>query len=194
MAIQSAGTITIQDIVDEFGGSTPHSLSEYYRNGGAVPGNNTDVPTSGAIAISDFYSAVNEIGITATNGQTNLNLQTLYGSNWTTAVPKRLTVPSGVEIGATSGNYVITIPTSMGGSLIIDNAGTMSGYGGSANSGAGGSVLGISSGNITVNNTGTMRAGGGGGGQGGTGGQGGAGGSGGSGGSGGAGGDRKSVV
>ena len=43
MACPSSGTITIQDIVDEFGGSAPHSLSEYYRDGGEVPSNNTNV-------------------------------------------------------------------------------------------------------------------------------------------------------
>ena len=51
MAIKSSGSLSITEIVDEFGGSTPHSLSEYYRNGGAVPANNTNVPTSGTISI-----------------------------------------------------------------------------------------------------------------------------------------------
>ena len=59
MALPSSGTLTIQDIVNEFGGSAPHSLSEYYRGGSRVqnvPFNN-GVPTSGAISISDFYGA-----------------------------------------------------------------------------------------------------------------------------------------
>ena len=66
MAIQSSGQISMTDIVNEFGGSVPHSLSEYYRNGGAVPGNNTNVPTSGTISMSNFYGAVNEIQFTVT--------------------------------------------------------------------------------------------------------------------------------
>lgn len=37
MALQSSGTISIQDIVDEFGGFNDHQLYEYYR-GGYVPG------------------------------------------------------------------------------------------------------------------------------------------------------------
>lgn len=59
MALQASGTISISDIAAEFGGSAPHSLSEYYRGGGLVPdtGTNSGVPTSGAISLSDFYGA-----------------------------------------------------------------------------------------------------------------------------------------
>jgi|GEM_PF-2336046 len=48
MTTPASGEISIQDIVDEFGGSAPHALSEYY---GAASG----VPTSGQITLSDFY-------------------------------------------------------------------------------------------------------------------------------------------
>jgi hypothetical protein len=30
MALQSSGAISLNDIATEFGGTTPHSLSEYY--------------------------------------------------------------------------------------------------------------------------------------------------------------------
>lgn len=50
MALQSSGAISLQDIAAEFGGTTPHSLSEYY---GAAAG----IPTSGAIDFADFYGA-----------------------------------------------------------------------------------------------------------------------------------------
>ena len=68
MALQSSGTITIQDIVDEFGGTAPHSLSEYYRNGAYVPSSNTGVPTSGTISLSDFYGASAATVVTVTEG------------------------------------------------------------------------------------------------------------------------------
>lgn len=48
MTIKSSGTLAISEIYDEFGGTSPHSLSEYY---GAAAG----IPTSGQISISDFY-------------------------------------------------------------------------------------------------------------------------------------------
>jgi hypothetical protein len=50
MPIQTSGTISIADIVNEFGGSSPHSLSEYY-------GIDDNIPTSGTISIDDFYGA-----------------------------------------------------------------------------------------------------------------------------------------
>ena len=61
MPCPASGQISIQDLVDEFGGTAPHSMSEYYRNAGLVPGNNTNVPESGEFKLTDCYSAVNEI-------------------------------------------------------------------------------------------------------------------------------------
>lgn len=37
MAVTSSGAISFSSLASEFGGSTPHSLSEYYRNAGEVP-------------------------------------------------------------------------------------------------------------------------------------------------------------
>lgn len=51
MPVKSSGTLSFNtDIVGEFGGTAPHSLSEYY-------GVDTGVPSSGTIAFSDFYGA-----------------------------------------------------------------------------------------------------------------------------------------
>ena len=47
MALQSSGQIKLSEIAAEFGGSAPHSLSEYY-------GSDT-VPSSGQISFSNFY-------------------------------------------------------------------------------------------------------------------------------------------
>ena len=187
MACPASGEIKISDIVAEFGGSAPHALSEYYRNGGEVPGNNTNVPTSGEISLTDFYSAVNEIQQTYSSTTTNLNLSTVFGSNWTTTVPKRVIINSGVTIGATSGNAAILIPSGMAGTLVIDNSGNIQGHGGAANGGAGGNAVScVSTSGVTINNNSgaTIKAGGGGGGQGGAGGTGGNGGTGGTGGTG----------
>ena len=52
MALQSSGQISLLDIANEFGGSTPHSLSEYY-------GVDSGIPSSGAISIGNFYGATN---------------------------------------------------------------------------------------------------------------------------------------
>lgn len=65
MTLQTSGAISLLDIQNEFGGSSPTKISEYYRNGSYVPGTyyfkggsyaiNTSVPTSGTIDLADFY-------------------------------------------------------------------------------------------------------------------------------------------
>ena len=56
MAISSTGSVSLQDVEDEFGGTGTISLSEYYRSNtyGTVSGNNTGVPQSGQIKLSHF--------------------------------------------------------------------------------------------------------------------------------------------
>ncbi len=61
MTIVASGTISINSLVGEYGGSTPHSMSEYYRGGSLVlnHSNNANVPTSGTIQLDDFYGQSN---------------------------------------------------------------------------------------------------------------------------------------
>ena len=62
MALQGSGQITLKDIEDEFGGSAPTALSEYYD---AASG----VPASGEIQLAaDFYGKSNALFVTATGG------------------------------------------------------------------------------------------------------------------------------
>ena len=49
--------ISLGQIQGEFGGDAPIAISEYYRGGAYTTNNNTNVPTGGAIALSQFYSA-----------------------------------------------------------------------------------------------------------------------------------------
>ena len=57
MPLQSSGSISINDVATEFGGTTPHAINEYYRAGTNVPDTtaNASIPTSGTIALDDFY-------------------------------------------------------------------------------------------------------------------------------------------
>ena len=61
MTIVSSGTISINSLVGEYGGSAPHAMNEYYRGGSLVSdhSNNSNVPTSGTIDLQDFYGANN---------------------------------------------------------------------------------------------------------------------------------------
>lgn len=75
MALQTSGAISLLDIQNEFGGSNPISLSEYY---GAADG----IPASGTISISQFYGksafspiswAVNDSNYFNTNSNMDVN-------------------------------------------------------------------------------------------------------------------------
>lgn len=61
MGLPISGTITLQDIQEEFDGPTPARLTDYYRGGDYVPdiSINNSVPTSGTIKLTDFYGAAN---------------------------------------------------------------------------------------------------------------------------------------
>jgi len=61
MALQTSGAISLTNIATEFGGSAPHSLSEYYS---AASG----IPSSGAISIGNFHGATNALYTVATGG------------------------------------------------------------------------------------------------------------------------------
>lgn len=63
MALQSSGNpISLGDIQNEFGGSNPINISEYYRGGTYVPDTaaNSDIPTDNTIKLSDFYGGNGE--------------------------------------------------------------------------------------------------------------------------------------
>ena len=60
MALQSSGQIKLSEIATEFGGSAPHSLSEYYGDGNA--------PSSGEIQLAaDFYGTSSSLAIGTVN-------------------------------------------------------------------------------------------------------------------------------
>lgn len=87
MALQTSGTITLLDIQNEFGGSSPISLSEYYRGGSYVPNVsvNNNIPTSGAISLSNFYGGTNLLPYAngtdyVSNGSATSSLTSDYGS------------------------------------------------------------------------------------------------------------------
>ena len=60
MPLPGSGIIALTDISTEFGGTAPHALSEYYRDGVYsdginIPAGETSIPASGPISLSDFY-------------------------------------------------------------------------------------------------------------------------------------------
>jgi len=178
MALPASGTITLADIQTEFGGSNPISLSEYYRGGAYVTSNNTNVPTSGTISLSNFYGAVRQFAFTISSNQTDANLRTLaISAGWDQSAPLVATIGSGVEITSSStGTPALTVSGSFPAGVQLTNNGTIVGRGGTGGlygridldrpggpGGDGGVGLSVSS-TISINNAGTIGGGGGGGG------------------------------
>ena len=62
MALPSSGAISLSEIASQYGGTAPHSLKDYYRNGTeGVPdtASTQNIPTSGAIGLKDFMVVLN---------------------------------------------------------------------------------------------------------------------------------------
>jgi hypothetical protein len=186
MVLPSSGAIDLNSIQTEFGGTNPIGIDEYYRNGTYVPNstsNNGSIAIDGStdfyfhppISFSDFYNASSEYIIIISATTTNVNLQTLfnatYPNSWASNFRKRLVIGAGVTVGSTDPlSYALNIPSGFGSTVRIDNSGSIQGARGAANSGTGGNAIFAGASGISINNQGTIYAGGGGGGQGGTGG------------------------
>lgn len=179
-------------IATEFGGTVPHSLSEYYRGGGLVPNSPTNaaIPTSGQIAMGNFYGSSNRVAVNLTIAA-NTNNYDVYTNRGPSYIPGvsdiTLTINPGVTVGSTTvPAYAMLVPSAFSptDTVTIVNNGIVYSAGGPA--GAGGNIAapvtatpggGGSPGGgalyvnrpVTVVNNGTIRAGGGGGGGGGAG-------------------------
>ena len=77
MPLPSSGEISLGDIQTEFGGTNPIAIIEYYRGSGLVPNQspNLNMPISGVIKLSDFYST------SLTESSTSLSLGYHISSN-----------------------------------------------------------------------------------------------------------------
>lgn len=143
---------------------------------------NTYIRVGGAWVLSNNYVRYladwgNELVIYITATTTNVNLQSLfeatYPGSWAQTAPKRVVINSGVIVGATdTSNYALNIPSGFGGTVKVDNNGSIQGAGGASNGGNGGPAILAGASGVTINNLGTIYGGGGGGGTGGTGGAG----------------------
>lgn len=145
MAIPGPGTaISINTIATEFGGTVPHSLSEYYRGGGLVPNTPTNaaIPTSGQIAIGDFYgaSARTSISLVISGNTYNYDVYSNRGPTYTAGTSDiTVTVNPGVTVGSTSTpTYAMLVPSAFSptDTVTIVNNGVIQGMGGAGGRGA----------------------------------------------------------
>jgi hypothetical protein len=159
-------------------------MSEFYRGGGKVPTNNTNVPTSGAISFSNFYNAVNRITayITYSSNQQQITVNPTTASGYVAGITDIIIqVNSGVYVWSDSlSTPAITINggLSAGDTLTLVNNGFIMGKGGTGGRGtltageSGGPAMSLST-SLQITNNSYIGGGGGGGTQGGGGGAGG---------------------
>jgi len=197
MPLNSSGPISIggatagQSINLEFGRTATQqtSLSQLYRGGGIVGSGAPNVPTSGAISLSQFYGAANRITqtITISSNQTNYVANTAKVTGYQAGLMDvTFVIESGIIVSSnTTSGPAFDVDTSWasGDSITVVNNGVVVGRGGNGGAGGGSGQLGGpgpgSPGGAggtairvqraaSVNNVGTL-AGGGGGGNGGSG-------------------------
>lgn len=96
MALQTSGAISLLDIQNEFGGSNPISMSEYY---GAASG----IPASGAISVSQFYGKSSSLANFSTTTASDLTTTISGKYNFTYVAHSNRYLPTkqGIDIDLT---------------------------------------------------------------------------------------------
>jgi len=189
-ALPSApNSLSINQIAQEYGGSTPHALSEYYGDGDNVldgaQGDGGAIPESGAISIGDFFGGRDRvvINLTISSNTQSYQISQQYGGTYEAGFTD-IILTNNAQVGSTAvstaGIYSGTAPNyASGDTLKIVNAGNIRGRGGNGGAGANNAGQGVGAGQIAgdaiettfpltvVNNSGAKLLGGGGGGGGG---------------------------
>ena len=147
MALQASGTISISDLVTEFGGTAPHSLSEYYKGGGLVPSTKTVTDKAAASSSGTTSTDVNSIDVDVTVDGSSTgtfgNQQTASGINADHF--QTFTIPSAFRNNGSKIKILISSP------LVASNA---TGY---AFNGTFANLNALLSGGVTANQTNTTQ-------------------------------------
>jgi len=189
MPLPSSGPLSFSDLQSQFGGTNPISLSEYYRGGGFVTNTavNNTIPTSGVIALANFYNTYGRvpISVTISSSSNNYDAYANRTGGYVAGVSDlTYTINADVVIGSAntssnsftvSSSFLSTDTVSLINNGTIRGAGGAGGAGGIGNSqgpqpgspgGAGGTALSVARA-VSITNNGTIAGGGGGGGGGG---------------------------
>ncbi len=125
MVVKGSGALSFDtDIVGEFKGSRPHSLSEYYSGGANVPAGTKNaaggtIPAGGAIKFSDFYGAAAQIILQpgslvipagAGNISAKLNISATQTGGTNSPQGSVCPAPNGARAGDGAPGMEITIP------------------------------------------------------------------------------------
>ena len=189
MPLPSSGPLSFSDLQSQFGGSNPISFSEYYRGAGFVTntGVNNSIPTSGVIALNNFYDTYGRVPISVSiaSSTSNYNAYANRGGAYIPGVSDlTYTINSGVvvsSVNTSSTAFIVNTSFLATDTVAIINNGTITGAGGGGGAGGignsqapqpgspgggGGPAL-LAQRAVSVTNNGTIAGGGGGGGGGG---------------------------
>lgn len=101
MVLTSTGFIRFSDVQNEFGGTNPISISEYYRGGANVANTVTGIPSApGTISMSQFRGKAKPPTKTATVDNYGSNGVAIFGVTFTTIQ----------NVNVDDGCYQITVP------------------------------------------------------------------------------------
>lgn len=181
MAIKKSGSLSLGEIQTEFGGSNDIRLTEYYAGRDYVPagtfgypgGIKTAIPSSGRIAISNFYGAARQYFITDSNiystPQSLRSVALSKGWNGSDTLVYTISTATGFSSNQT-GAAALTVDGPFPNGVTIINNGVIVGMGGRGadqlNAGfPGGPALNVQT-PVTITNNGAIAGGGGGGGAG----------------------------
>ena len=186
MAIPGPGpSISMTTLNTEFGGG--FALSSYYRGGTYVPNTpaNAAIPTSGTIALGNFYGSSSRVPVSLTATGNNYDVYTNRGPTYVAGFSDVVVTVPGTVGSASTGTYAMLVPSAFSptDTVTIVNNGVIQGRGGAGGNGGNANNPGPSStpgavgntgGNAiyvnrptVITNNGTIAAGGGGGGGGG---------------------------
>lgn len=119
MTTPSSGPLGLLDIQNEFGGSNPIGIDEYYAGGPFVAAGTAGIPSSGVIGIGDFYnkSAVNYGSVSISAGSVAEGNTVVFTYTPVSGVPNgtyyyRLEILSNLQAAdfstATSGSFTLS--------------------------------------------------------------------------------------
>ena len=115
MVLQSSGKISLNEIATEFGGSAPHSISEYYKGGSNVPTTLSSSVTQAAPSTNATYTDFASVtGLTLVRSATSTAVEEIFfmGSGPSGAVTKATSIDTLTALNGRgrddSGTFTIT--------------------------------------------------------------------------------------
>jgi hypothetical protein len=107
------GAISLNDVQTEFGGVNPIGINEYYRGGGLMSTNNTGVPTSGQISMSQLRGLYR----TATPTELVTAISATPYADYRNKIFSRVHAAYGLDVSSTTAEHTID-PYSVGATSI----------------------------------------------------------------------------